>query len=349
MLARAWARVRAATRGVLALAAVLLVLSCHTSEEAGVDGETHFLRACTPAANACGAALTCSCGVCVMPCNGDAECSALSESAQCIASAHRSPAACAEPGLETSCDVPCNADDECKALASDFACLGGFCRPTSAREDAGVSNGICQRGQVRGDEVVVLGDVFIAQDRQITAELEALARRTGALSSAGAYRDFSSPTSNTFTVGGALLLDRYTAARAAGDVKVVITDGGGTDLLLRPCGPPPTPECQLMLDVVDGAQRFLTQLQRDGVEDVVFFFYPDPMDAELRAELHVLRPLLRDLCARSAVSCHWVDLQETFEGRFVDYMRSDYVPTASGAAAAAAAIWSKMETNCVAQ
>ena len=230
--------------------------------------------------------------------------------------------------------------------------VGGQGGMSGAAGGAGGAEAIassCLRGEVSGDEVVVLGDVFIAQDHAVTASLEALAREAGALSSSETYRDYSSTIENSLSIGNALLLDRYVAAQAESPVKVVIMNGGGSDLLLGSCEGTPTADCPLMIDVVAGAEQLLSRMAADAVEHVVWFFYPDPTDAELLEELDVLRPLLRDECESSSVPCHWLDLRPTFDGHYSEYMQTDFVPTEIGAQAAADAIWLNMEQNCIGQ
>ncbi len=356
--------------GVLLLAVLLFALCCRGSTKVSTDGETHFLTTCAPDNDDCGSTLTCVCGVCALLCTRTADCADLSAAAECISDADRTSESCDGGAAVSICDLPCSTDDQCGTLGSSYRCSQGFCRsgsdigggenggaagiPDGAGGAAGASaasggTAACARGEVAGDKVVILGDVFVAQTREIPLALEALARDAGSLSSLETYRDYSSNTQNSFTVNNALLLNQYSAAQAESPVKVVIMDGGGSDLLLKSCDGGPTPDCQLMLDVVAGAEQLLSRMAEDGVEDVVWFFYPDPTGEELLAELDVLRPLLLEVCANSPVPCHWVDLRATFAGHFDEYMQTDFVPTPVGAEAAAATIWSSMEQNCVAQ
>ena len=101
--------------------------------------------------------------------------------------------------------------------------------------------------------------------------------------------------------------------------------------------------------MVAAADELLGLMNDDGVEDVVWFFYPNPMDTALRDKMDVLRPLLETVCANSPVPCHWVDLRDTFEGADEEYMVVDGIPTDAGAEAAAHAIWAAMQHDCVAQ
>jgi hypothetical protein len=89
----------------------------------------------------------------------------------------------------------------------------------------------------------------------------------------------------------------------------------------------------------------------DGVEHVVFFFYPDYVgDARIKAMIDALRPLLEERCLNAPLPCHWLDLRPTFAGRYDEYVLPDgRNPTSAGALASAEAIWSVMQQRCVAQ
>jgi len=323
-----------------AVSVALLVLCCNGSTlEPSTDGETHFLKVCTPDSDSCGAGLTCTCGVCSSLCAGAQDCSGLHPAAECVSTVERLSGSCETPA-EAICDVPCATDSDCGPVSSGLECSSGFCRGTPTA---------CTTGEVSGAEVVVLGDVFVAQSPAIVSNLETLAREAGALTDAESYRNYASAMQNSLSMSGTLLLDRYAEAQSESPVKVVVMNGGGSDVLRRSCGDTPTADCPLMLDIVAGANEVLTQMANDGVEDVVWFYYPDPMDAELLAELDVLRPLLADACANAPLPCHWVDLRPSFDGHYSEYMQSDFVPTAEGAQVAATAIWSTMRRECIAQ
>jgi len=343
-------------RWLSVLSVVFWALCCRGATiDSSTDGETHFLRVCTPESDDCGPNLACTCGVCSSTCTGASDCSGLHQAAECVSTVERLSGSCDEPQAQAICDVPCGTDRDCGPVASGLECQSGFCRKSSDLEPDGASgtNGAplaCPEGEVSGGQVVVLGDVFVAQTHAIVAELESLAQQAGALGPSENYRDYSSPNQNSLSIEGGLLLSRYTAARDEAEVKVVVMNGGGSDALARSCGVGgPTPDCPFVLEAVAGANQLLSQMASDGVEDVVWFYYPDPMDQQLRAELDVLRPLLEDACAQSPVACHWVDLRPSFDGHFSEYMQSDFVPTAEGARAAAAAIWATMERDCIAQ
>jgi hypothetical protein len=103
--------------------------------------------------------------------------------------------------------------------------------------------------------------------------------------------------------------------------------------------------------VVAGADALFQTMSDDGVEHVVFFFYPDYVgDARIKAMIDALRPLLEERCLNAPLPCHWLDLRPTFAGRYDEYVLPDgRNPTSAGALASAEAIWSVMQQRCVAQ
>jgi len=55
-------------------------------------------------------------------------------------------------------------------------------------------------------------------------------------------------------------------------------------------------------------------------------------------------------CQASVTPCWFIDLRPTFVGHEAEYLlEGGVLPTEAGATAAAAAIWSVMESHCVAQ
>jgi hypothetical protein len=134
-------------------------------------------------------------------------------------------------------------------------------------------------------------------------------------------------------------------ARLVG-VRAVIMNGGGADLLLGSCDPL-SPDCPLLTEAASAVTDLLNRMTADGVERIVYVFYPDYADPDLRSEMDVLRPLLETACAASA-SCRWVDLRSTFVDHSADYLEANgFLPTGPGAQASAQAIWSVLEPGCV--
>ncbi len=237
----------------------------------------------------------------------------------------------------------CDEDRDCAFLAPRYSCRAGFCR------DEPPPSPSCTGTTAAANEVVVLGDSFFAANHLITGFLEEQARDSGAIAPGERYRDASSMIGNALALGSPALSDQYAAAASENAIKVVIMTGGGADVLLGSCDPV-TADCELLVNAVSAARDLFQRMADDGVERLVYVFYPDPADADLRAEVSALRPLLAAACEESPVTCHWVDLRESFAGEEATFLDpTGMIPTSVGAAAAAQQIWSVMREQCVAQ
>lgn len=336
-MASSWATVRRwLALGWISVAPALL-LHCSepnaTTEPTG--GETHFLERCQPNSALCGPALTCICGVCTLPCDAQASCGDL-EAATCVAA--NSAESCGDFQAQGHCDVECELDSDC-AEATPL-CDAGVCRPMSLVPT-------CEPSGVAANQVLLIGDSFFALSHQITAYLEELARDSGVLHAGERYRDNSSLLDNALALDGNGIEGQYTSGKAEADVKVVVMSGGGADILLGSCEAPIS-ECPLLANAVLAAEQLLARMAEDGVEDIVFVYYPDPTDAGLREKVDTLRPLLQAACADHPTRCHWVDLRRAFEGHPA-YLVDGINPSAAGSRASAAEIWSAMRHSCVAQ
>jgi hypothetical protein len=324
---------------VFLLTAASLVFGCESAREEPTGGETHFLRRCDandPSAP-CGGALACLCNVCTLPCSQQTACAA-HPAAKCVAPSASD--ACSGFSSEGHCDVECVVDADCAVLSSFHRCEQGACRQTASS---------CVGTRVSANQVLLIGDSFLATTHQITAYLEDLARSVGALAAGERYRDNSSLLSNGLALGGNGIAGQYAAGLAEAEVKVVIMNGGGADVLLGSCDTVSS-ECATLVDAAAAARSLLARMASDGVEHVFYAFYADPVDPAVRERMDALRPLIQSACESSPVPCHWIDLRTAFAGHYADYIRSDGLnPTPAGAQASAAAIWSTMQAYCVAQ
>jgi hypothetical protein len=195
----------------------------------------------------------------------------------------------------------------------------------------------------------LVGDSFFASSHQITAYLEDLARGAGALPAGERYRDSSRLIANALALGGNGILDQYTSATADAPVDVVIMNGGGADVLVGSCDTADA-SCPVVAAAAEAAQALFARLADDGVEHVIYVFYPDPIDPNVKARMDALRPLAESACAQSPVACEWLDLRQVFADHYADYVQSDGLnPTAAGSQASAAAIWAIMQQRCIAQ
>lgn len=105
-------------------------------------------------------------------------------------------------------------------------------------------------------------------------------------------------------------------------------------------------------EVVDVVEDMFTQFKTDGVTDVVYFFYPDPMGigARIKEAMDILRPEMKKLCDEAAaVRCVWVDQRDTWEGHYDTFTSDGIHPTEEGSKASAQQIWDAMVAHCIAQ
>lgn len=328
---------RRARRALLLLAGLLLSASCEHEPTDSTGGETHFLRACRADDDSCGSGLRCLCGVCTEPCTASASCTAF---APAVCAPPSAAASCADFQGQGHCEVQCLSDDDCTALSPSHRCQAGVCRA------AGL--GACARGQITADQLLIVGDSFFGATHEITSSLQTLARAAGALASNASYRDVSSIVDNTLASAGNGISDQYTSATVSAPAKVVIMNGGGADVITASCSN--AAACPALTAAASAAQALLSKMAADGVQNVVYVFYPNPLDTDLQAKMDALRPLVQSACAGSAVPCQWLDLRPTFAGQYASYIQADGLdPTAAGSAASAAAIWTTMQQSCIAQ
>ncbi len=354
---------RKRTFALLFAIVALVAISCEWGEP-DTGGETHFLRVCDRSSQTCGSGLSCVCGVCTVPCKGASACSSY-PGALCVApevlsvgGSSTSDPSCTRSSQPASiCDVYCDDDDDCAVLSSEHRCSGRSCRLAdgSTRGQGGAGSGGsgggtgCEGASVSANDVIILGDSFIASSHQITAYLEALARDAGALGEGYRYRDYSRLTNNALSWMGEGLLDQYQGAEADGAAQVVIMNGGGADVLLGTCDTVDS-TCPLIVDAAAAFSNLIALLSDDGVAEVIFVGYPDPVPDEVRARMDALRPLLMESCSNGPPSCHWVDLRDAFEGNYDEYVEADGLnPSALGSRASAQAIWAVMQDECIAQ
>jgi hypothetical protein len=358
--------IRAAARPiVLLLSSLLWALSCQPELSEPTGGETHFLTHCEPSsgstAGSCGSELACVYGVCSVPCSERATCQAFT-AATCVASPG---AASSESQALGYCDVTCISDADCAVVSALHRCEDGACRAGSAPivgdpslGSGGVAAGgaageaetsACVRGEVSANQVLLLGDSFFATSHQVAAYLEDFARAAGVLMAGERYRDDSRLTANALALGGNGIADQYASAMADSEARVVIMNGGGADVLLGSCDVVDA-SCPTLVAAAAAANDLFSKMAADGILHVVYVFYPDPVDANVRAKMDALRPLIQSACENAPVTCHWLDLRAAFAGRYAEYIEPDgRNPTAAGAQATAGAIWPIMQQHCVAQ
>jgi lysophospholipase L1-like esterase len=200
--------------------------------------------------------------------------------------------------------------------------------------------------QIDGNQVLLIGNSYIAMSHQITQDLEQFAKNAGILASGDNFIDNSVVAARLS--GGSIqtIPQQYANGNRQKQVRWVIMEGGGNDLE-ESCNPP-TPSCPNLQNAANAVRDLLNQMGNDGVVKVIYFFYPDPQGLdELKEQLDVLRPLIQDAVnsSRDPV-CYWLDLRLVFQGHYSEYVQSDGThPTSAGSRAAAEAIWNIIQQN----
>lgn len=358
-------------------------LGCQARNQIETGGETHFLKSCSSSESDCGDGLSCVCGVCTVSCEDDQACASF-PNATCVSP--QSANQCGRSESVAHCDAVCRDDDDCAAVSPFHVCSDGACRteapapiPTPSASSSGATGDAatepntggdagsmsdpttaqettqgavtqpsgCEHSEMSPNDVLLIGDSFFAQSHQITAYLEALARSAGVLEEGERYRDGSRTVANALLGGG--IGQQYLTALDDGPVRVVIMNGGGADALLTMCEAP-YEDCTSLTDVAPAAESLLAEMAANGVEDVVYAFYPESRDPVATERVDFLRPRLESVCQNAPLDCHWLDLRLTFDNFMDEYIGPDGLfPTAAGSEASAAAIWQVMQDNCIAQ
>ena len=334
-------------RSVQAIAAVfgfLLSSSCGEGEpQAG--SETHFLSSCS---TSCADGFVCNCGVCTQACTESSLCSGIQSEATCVAMKPRvAEQRCPEAVAAAYCDVGCATDSDCGSGGDAIHCVSGYCRTTETEGNAQPPPACTAPDDVAANQIVVMGDSLFELSG-FADELEAVTTAQGALSTGDHYRDYASATTSFLAEGQFSLATQYTAARSDGTARVVIMNGGATDMLQNPCPGALTAACPEVQAALLGAEQLFERMFEDGVEHVVYLSYPYPRgNASLRAGYDVLRPVMQNVCGKSPIACHFLDLRPVFQNHD-EYIDADgIVFTKAGARATATALWDLMQTRCI--
>ncbi len=191
--------------------------------------------------------------------------------------------------------------------------------------------------KIKGSEVLVIGDSFLALSHEITNRLEQNAKNAGILDSSDKFRDNS--VSGTMLSGGIspTIPTQYQNGVNAGTVKYVIMDGGGNDCIAGNVS-----------NAVSAARTLFQQMEKNGLVKVFYLFYPDPqggLAGTLKPNLDTMRPQIQSIVTSSTKpKGYFLDLRPTFEGKYSSYILSDGIhPTTAGSYAAADAIWAEMQ------
>lgn len=199
----------------------------------------------------------------------------------------------------------------------------------------------CVKGTTKGNEVLFIGESFV-QASTIPEETTNLARAAGSLAANDSYVDKS--VSGTWIGNGAgnSIPNQY--KNNSNGVRFVLMNGGGND-----CWQGGAPQDQT--NALNAAEKLFDDMDANGVEKIVYFFYPDPIGggfADLTTCLNELRPKMKALCdAQGSPKCYWLDLRDTWNGH-PEYTMDGIHVAGPGNVPTATAIWETMEENCVA-
>jgi len=201
--------------------------------------------------------------------------------------------------------------------------------------------------QIKGSDVMIIGDSFFALSDEITRSLERIAKANGILGATDSFKDCA--------VSGATLANngipsQYKNGISSGKVKYVIMDGGGNDCLQGSATAPYTASTPYIKNATDAVTSLLKQMKADGVVKVFYLFYPDPNGdlGGLKAKLDALRPIMQSTVANAAEKpeTYFFDVRPVWSGKLSQYTLSDGIhPTTAGSEATAQAMWAKMQTD----
>jgi hypothetical protein len=230
------------------------------------------------------------------------------------------------------------------AGAGGGAGTGGGAGKGGSAGAGGTGSGTCQKGTTQGDEVLFIGESFVANS-SIPEETAKLAKAAGSLGANDSYVDKS--VAGTWVGNGASNSIPAQYRNNSDGVRFVVMNGGGNDCWQGG-------QASHRTAALSAVRTLFEDMAENGVEKVVYHFYPDPIDknpgqyASLRACLDLLRPEMKQVCdSATAPKCYWVDLRETWEGH-PEYTSDGIHVAGPGNAPTAGAIWEAMEANCVA-
>jgi hypothetical protein len=236
---------------------------------------------------------------------------------------------------------------------------------TPATPDGTDAPTVCAASTVTASEVVFIGDSFIAEPTSdVAIDLETIWQRSGAPGYSAVPRYYQLVGTDMKQIAA-----QYTSAHQANaDIKVVIGDGGGNDVLVddRSCltqAPPANAQCLATLEnAISLADQMITQMEADGVQHFVYFFYPhEPTQGlfqgtapAINDSLDYTEPLAKTMCEKHPI-CTFVSFREAMGeapgAGYVDpngYIKPlDVHPSTAGSQFFAGVLWSAMQSNCI--
>jgi len=228
----------------------------------------------------------------------------------------------------------------------------------------------CERGVTTASSVLLIGDSYIDLNlKAFGTELERLAREEGSLPEGQKYVDRSVSGSQMAGVSLlGLIPDQYAFENNSdGHIKTVVMDGGGNDVLVgnRSCidnqAPPQNASC---VDTLDGVLSTLAdlyaQMAADGVENVVYFFYPHLPGGGLGGNKELTNQTIDyaidregsdnavTVCDNAPLNCVFVDTRGLFPAEAVEFQDGIH-PTVANTQKISGSVWQAMKAGCIAQ
>jgi lysophospholipase L1-like esterase len=220
----------------------------------------------------------------------------------------------------------------------------------------GGTDGGCPKMTTKPTQVVWIGDSYPASGTPpggIQRYTEASAVANGSLASGSTYRSYW--VSGTQMANGEIP-GQYTKAHTENpDITTVIMTGGGNDILIgnASCLSSPPPTNTSCIDTInkatDAAVAMMTQMQTDGVKNVIYYFYPRTTLLQSGANVDYAFPIVKAGCDKfkGPLTCTFVDTRPPFVGQ--NWFSDGIHPTDPGQKAIADLIWGVMSSQCIAQ
>jgi hypothetical protein len=214
----------------------------------------------------------------------------------------------------------------------------------------------------KGSQVVFIGDSYINYDvahTLLSTLIEQRAVKDGALMQGDHYRNYAVP-------GTALAADNILgmippqwdmAVADDPDIKFVIMDGGGNDVLIDnmqclAAGSDKDPGCQMVVaNTLKVGTALINKIKAAGVSDGIYFFYPHVPAGGDDINDYALSMLKDSQAALATPTFHTyvLDLIPIFDGH-ADWIADDGIhANDTGENVIADNIWKIMKDNCVAQ
>jgi hypothetical protein len=209
-------------------------------------------------------------------------------------------------------------------------------------------------------QVVAIGDSYVSLPVVLIPKVEALAVAGGALMSGQHYRDYSAPgtTLGSPSLPGSIPPQWDMAKRADPDVKTIIMDGGGNDILIDIFGPCLSDGAATMsycTDIIKGCMDVVRKMAMDakaaGVRDIIYFLYPHvPIGGAeiLDYSVQEAKKMAAEL-ASPTFRIHMIDTVPAFLGHDEYFGLDPIHANDAGGQVIAKLIWEKMKSECIAQ